>query len=125
MKNLMNNRWIACIVVVIFVFAVQSCKTTQSTAATPEPESEPLISYAADIRPMMITSCTPCHFPENGRKKMLDTHAATKETINDIVRRVELGEDEAGYMPFRSKRPALTAEQVSTLKKWAKQGFPE
>lgn len=72
----------------------------------------------------MLGKCTPCHFPEQGKKKMLDTYAAVKTDVNEILRRVKLHPEEAAFMPFKSKRPALTPEEIKLLDDWLKQGMP-
>ena len=61
-----------------------SCKPTQKTAKAPE-VTETTTSYNEDIAPIMKRSCTPCHFPEEGRKKMLDTYEAASKNVHDII----------------------------------------
>lgn len=111
-------------ILAIVAIGLQYCKPTQKVATSAQSDV-PVISYEADIRPMMVVSCTPCHFPETGKKEMLDTYAATKNYIDDIIARVELSPKEAGYMPFKSKKEAFTPEQIEKLKMWARQGFGE
>jgi uncharacterized lipoprotein YajG len=103
------------------------CKTTQKTAETVPSDIPPedLVSYTEDIRPLMVRSCTPCHFPDKGRKKYLDTYKATRNNIKDIIARCELPVDHPDYMPFKSKKPALTTDEIATMKKWMEQGMPE
>ncbi len=98
---------------------VQACMATKKAAA------EPTVSYQTDLLPIMQVSCNPCHFPEKGNKKMLDTYAATKENIDDIIRRVELSAEDKEFMPFKSKREPLTAAEINLFKTWAAQGMAE
>ena len=81
------------------------------------------VAYENDIAPIFETKCTPCHYPEKGKKKHLNTYAAVKSTIDDIIERVEKKPDEKGYMPFRGKKEALTASEIKTLKDWVDQDF--
>lgn len=81
------------------------------------------VSYARDIAPIMSAKCTPCHFPDEGRKKMLDTYTAVKANIDTILRRIQLEENERGFMPFKSKKPPLTEEEIELFKKWKSQGM--
>ncbi|MCB0427677.1 MAG: hypothetical protein KDD20_04385 [Mangrovimonas sp.] len=85
----------------------------------------PAVSYETDISPMMTRSCAPCHFPEEGKKQPLNTLESVKEHIDDILVRVQLPESNFKYMPFKSKKPALTADEITMLKRWAGQGFPK
>ena len=82
-----------------------------------------VISYEIDIKPMMLKNCTPCHFPELGKKKMLDTYEATKNNIDEILKRVQLPKDSAEFMPFKSKREPWTIEEINRMKDWVKTGM--
>lgn len=56
---------------------------------------------------MMLASCSPCHFPESGKVKPLDTYEATAKNIDDILSRVQLPIDHEGYMPFKKAKSLL------------------
>ena len=83
------------------------------------------VSYARQIQPIMVQKCTPCHFPEQGRKKMLDTYEATRDNVQDILHRVQLPADHIEYMPFKGKKEALTAGEIDLLKQWVAQRMPQ
>ena len=102
-------------------FTLQFCTATKK--AGKDEAVIKSISYESDLKPIMVRSCTPCHFPENGRKKMFDTYEATKANIGDILTRVQLPVDDKLYMPFREKRPALSDEEIAMFKAWMKQGM--
>lgn len=107
---------------------IAGCTFTQcgsSKQASKSDQKEDLVSYAADISPLLERSCTPCHFPENGRKKFLDTYERTKESIEDIIARVELPKEHKEYMPFKMKKQPLSEKEIATLKKWVAQSMPE
>ncbi|PSR11014.1 MAG: hypothetical protein DA408_12770 [Bacteroidetes bacterium] len=110
----------------LLVLSLECCSTAKSAARAKANEpTEPVVSYAQDIRPIMLLSCTPCHFPEQGRKEMLDTYAATREYITDILYRVQLPAEDIDFMPFKSKKPALTAAEIILLKQWVAQDMPQ
>lgn len=73
----------------------------------------------------MIQKCTPCHFPARGRKKMLNTYSATKEYASDILKRVQLSPKDKKFMPFKSKRPALTEKEIKLFNDWIMQNMPQ
>lgn len=83
------------------------------------------VSYEQNIKPIMMQKCTPCHFPKFGKKEMLDTYDATKEHIKDIIVRVQLPEDDVKFMPFKSKKSPLTANEIEIFKNWINQKFPK
>lgn len=103
----------------IFIFStLQFCKSSKKATSK---KNEISVTYTQNIAPLLERSCTPCHFPDKGRKKMLNTFEAVKENIDDILRRVQLPETDKDYMPFKSKKPALTAEEIDLLKTWVNQ----
>lgn len=81
------------------------------------------VSYADHIQPLMENSCTPCHFPEKGKKKLLDSYAAVTENIDEIIYRVSLPTDSTEFMPYKSKKLPLSANEIQILIKWRDQGM--
>lgn len=104
------------------VLLFQQCGTTKSSSTASTDTKE--ISYTADIRPIMLVKCAPCHFPETGRKKLLHTHEATVDNAKDILFRVQLPKEDKQYMPFKGKRESLTKEEIVLFKTWINQGAP-
>jgi uncharacterized membrane protein len=122
MKNTNHHVWkIKLLLVLAAIVLLQYCKPVQKTAGTPQ-QMEVTVTYEKDIKPIMLNHCTPCHFPEKGKKKMLDTYVATKENISEILIRIQLPTEDDKFMPFRSKMPPLSKEQIQLFKDWAKQG---
>lgn len=89
----------------------------------PEHQLDTKVSYADHIVPLMVNSCTPCHFPEKGKKKLLNTYEATAETIDEIIYRVTLPSDSTEFMPYKSKKLPLSANEIQLLIKWRDQGM--
>ena len=98
------------------------CTTTKKAAGDAN-KSAPTISYSKDIAPIMVERCSPCHFP-GGKKKFLDTHAAVSSQIDDILRRVQLPADSAGFMPFKSKKEPLSDSLIQVIALWKAQEMP-
>lgn len=103
---------------------MQQCKSSKSPSTTGS-TTENQVSYEADILPLMERSCTPCHFPESGKKIMLNTLQSTRVNIDDIMVRIQLPADNEKFMPFKSKKPALTQEEIAIFKKWIDQRMPK
>lgn len=114
--------------ILIFAMALVfiHCSTPKKAVGTSaKTSSESMISYAKDVKPIMIKHCTPCHFPETGQKKMLDTYAATRDNIADIVARVQLSQEDIKFMPFKLKKEPLSDSLILILRTWGKTGFAE
>jgi len=112
------------ILMVPLAITLQQCKSGQSSSSK-KMVAENLISYDEEIKPIMETSCTPCHFPEKGKKTMLDTYETTSRNIKEIIARIEMDPAEKGFMPFKSKKPPLTEDQIAKFKTWMQQGMPD
>ena len=63
--------------IAIIVISIK-CNTVKTSKMDAIPK-EKALSFTADILPIMQTSCTPCHFPPDGRKKPLENYANVKE----------------------------------------------
>ncbi|TNE70647.1 hypothetical protein EP331_11435 [bacterium] len=100
----------------VVVFA--ACKSSEKMA---EPMVQ-TVSYERDIKPIMQRSCAPCHFPEKGRKKHLDTYEAVSANISEIIYMVSLPADNEKFMPFEGKKQALSETEIEMFKLWKKEG---
>lgn len=94
------------------------CKSTKAAASTRK------LNYVTDIQPIMSDKCAPCHIPDKGgRIEALNSYAAVKGHIDDIIRRIELNPGDRGYMPF--KKPKLSDSTINIIKQWKADGMPE
>lgn len=82
-----------------------------------------LITYMADVKPIFVVSCTPCHLAGGANPNKWDQYAQAKAKITTILDRVQRTPGSAGFMPKVGS--ALTAEQIATLKKWVADGLLE
>lgn len=106
----------------IIAVSLSACKPTQKTTAA---SGENKISYATEIAPLIQKSCSPCHFPESGKKEPLNTYVTMKEHIGSVINRVELSQSDEKFMPFKMKKAPLTAAEIKVLKDWMAQNMPE
>ena len=115
------------ITTVFFAMIVLMLACTRRTAVTESPPTvdTPYVTYS-DIQPILLRSCEPCHFPEReGKVLPLDTYRSVKNHLAEMIKRVELPVDADGYMPFKSKRQALSPGEIDSLRYWARSGYPE
>ena len=111
-------------VTIIFIVVFLQGSTTAKKDSYQTSDSI-VYSYKKNIAPIMQTSCTPCHFPPDGRKEPLNDYETVKENISDIIKRVKLPKDDIKYMPFKSKKPDLNDSLIAVLVSWEKQKMPE
>lgn len=117
------NR-LALLSVFLMILVLPFCTTSKKAAGNHKKEA-PKISYAVDIAPIMQERCTPCHFPDGGKRKFLDTYAAVSANIDDILYRIELPADSTGFMPFKSKKEPLSDSLIQVIKLWKEQQMPD
>jgi hypothetical protein len=98
----------------------QNCNNSKKIAKTPT-----VLSYNKDIMPIMQASCTPCHFPPEGRKQALNTYADVKANIAEIINRVKLPKSDTKFMPWKNKKPPLSDSLVNILVEWQKQNMSQ
>lgn len=105
----------------LFTFGIAGCAVFQKS--TEEASSSASVTYAQHIEPIMKAKCTPCHYPETGKADMLDTYESVRKHINGIIYRVQLSPGDYDYMPYKEKKPAVTAEEVALMQQWKAEGF--
>ena len=106
---------------VVSVFALQYCHTNKKIAsAMPVKHS---MTYITDVKPLLQTNCTPCHFPPKGFKKPLDTYSAASAAIDDMIARIKLNPTDRGFMPF--KHPKLSESVIHVFEQWKADGLLE
>ena len=94
--------------------------TSTTTTTTPTHVS---LTYVPNIQPTLLANCSPCHFPPRGNKTALDTYAAAKENIGDIISRIRMNPDERGFMPFKHSK--LSDSVINIFVKWQADGLLE
>ena len=102
----------------MMVVFFQFCSSTKKLQTTPPP-----LSYESNVLPVILANCSPCHIPEKGNKEPLNTYAAAKEHIDDILVRIQKNPDEKGFMPF--KHPKLPDSTIQVFVQWKNEGFVE
>jgi hypothetical protein len=107
----------------LLVLSLPFCTTTKKAAGSNT--SVPAYTYTADVAPIIAARCTPCHFPETGKKKFLDTYGAVSSTIDEILHRVQLPQDSIRFMPFKAKKEPLSDSLIMVLQLWKEGGMAQ
>lgn len=118
-----TNKILGFCALLFLAVTIQNCKTASPTSTSSPVVPVSSVSYEKELKPIMVASCTPCHFPEKGKKKMLDTYEATKANIADIIARVQLAPSHEDFMPYLSKKTPLTAAEIKLFQDWAAGGM--
>ena len=97
---------------------LEFCSNTKKIAAVKEPVK---LTYAANVQPIMIANCTPCHFPPKGFKKAYDTYESVTADIDQILSRIQKNPGEEGFMPFKHQK--LADSTIMVFVQWKKDGL--
>ena len=113
------RKLLTIITFVTAAFVFQNCGLSKKAAAA----NAATLSYEKDIAGIMTMSCTPCHFPPDGKKEALNSYEAVSTHINEIIERVKLPQSDIKFMPFKNKKPALGDSLINVLVQWKEQGM--
>lgn len=80
-------------------------------------------TYVANVKPIFVASCTPCHLAGGANPNKWDDYATAKAKINLILDRVKREPGTTGFMPRNGTK--LAADKIATLEKWVADGLLE
>ncbi|QDU97615.1 PSD1 and planctomycete cytochrome C domain-containing protein [Lignipirellula cremea] len=94
---------------------------------------EPAVSFSREVKPILSQNCFACHGPDENKRAAelrLDQREsavssaiwAGKPEASELIARIVTTDPDERMPPARSKKPALTAEQIDILKRWIAQG---
>ena len=112
-------------VLVIFLVVILQGSSRITKTATYQTSDTIILTYKKDIVPIMKTSCTPCHFPPDGRVEPLDTYEAVQNNIAGVLERIKLPKEHRKFMPYESKKPVVSDSLIVVMETWLKQNMPE
>jgi len=111
---------ISVVLLIVATCALQYCSSSKKTAKVEVPK----LTYTANVLPLIVANCSPCHIPsKGGRIKAYDNYAAAKNDIDKIITRVSLNPGDKGFMPF--KHAKLSDSTINVLVQWKKDGLLE
>lgn len=104
----------------VLIAAIISCAHHMSSSIAKAPlKVDAHAMFISDINAIIQAKCTPCHIPEKGGfKASFAGFDSAAKYVNESVTRVQLKQEDPHFMPFRSKRPALTEEEIRMFKAW-------
>ena len=109
--------------VLVFQFCSSSKKSSSTSSSTPATSTPTVakMTFDTNLKPLISEKCSPCH--TTGNKKKLDVYAGSKETVDDIIARIEKNPGEKGFMPF--KHDKLSDSAINVFKQWKADGLLE
>lgn len=106
---------------IVSVFILANCNPAKKATATEIAKT----TYEANLSPVIMSNCSPCHIPsKGGNKKAYDNYTNVKTDIDEMIRRIELKPDEKGFMPFR-KKERLSDSVINVFKTFREDGALE
>jgi PKD-like domain len=81
------------------------------------------VTYNADIKPLLVASCAPCHLAGGTNPNKWDEYTPTKTKIATILDRVKREPGATGFMPRNGTK--LPADKIALLEKWQADGLLE
>ena len=106
------------ILVASIVFLTDSCKEKDTTQ--PVVKNEDSTSYETAIKPIIMTSCAPCHSGQ-GYQTNYAIYDNSKNNIDLIITRVNLDESHSEFMP--KDKTKLSQTDLDLLEKWKNSGL--
>lgn len=102
---------------------LEFCSSSKKAGHSMAKKEPAKLTYTANVQPLVMANCTPCHFPPKGNKKPYDTYASVAGDIDPILERIQKNPGERGFMPF--KHPKLSDSTINVFVQWKKDGLLE
>jgi len=116
----MKKIYVSALVIMMAMFLSYCHTAKKAAAAAPAPP----VTFEANIQPIVMSACSPCHTPsKGGNKEPLDVYANAKKDVDDILHRIQLNPQDRGFMPMR--HPKLDDSTIAVIKKWKDTGLTE
>lgn len=103
----------------VFLF-FKACNSNEKSDVISPPDK---VTYERDIKPILATSCIPCHFPGGVSPYKWDNYEAVKYKIALIIERVNKEPGAKNFMPKDGTK--LSPESIAILRKWVTDGTRE
>ena len=113
-------RKISFILMIVFVSTLQFCSSSKKVA-TVKPATQ--VNYTANIQPLIMAHCTPCHIPPKGFQRAFDTYEAAKSNIQGIITRIKKYPGDPGFMPLKHEK--LSDSIINVFVQWNEGGTLE
>jgi hypothetical protein len=111
----MRKSGILSVLLMLLVF--QYCSTAKKA------QTAPMVTYQANVQPVIQANCAPCHIGPGGKQSALNNYSTAKMAIDDIVSRIQKNPTDRGFMPF--KHPKLPDSTIQVFVRWKNDGLLE
>lgn len=107
-------------VLVVSVGLLQFCSPGKKAQANVVPAKT---TYEANVHPIIMSSCAPCHVAGQGRATVLNNYTAAKTEAEEIIARIGRNPGDKGFMPM--KHPKLPDSTITVFARWKADGLLE
>ncbi len=112
----------------IKLLALMACSAIMFFSACSKDEDPEIVSgtkvtYTKDIKPLLTSSCSPCHVTGGNHPAKWDDYSVTKSKISSIIDRVGRDASASGFMPQGGAK--LSSASIAILNKWVTDGLTE
>ncbi len=111
---------ISFLLMLALVSTLQFCTSSKKASATNDAGK---VSYIANVQPLIMAHCSPCHIPPKGFKKALDTYESAKSNITGIITRIKRNPGDPGFMPMKHEK--LSDSIINVFVQWKETGALE
>jgi hypothetical protein len=101
-------------------FFVKSCNENNNFRVISPPD---IVTYERNIKPLLTTYCTPCHYAGGISPYKWENYEAVKYKISIIIERVNKDQGAKHFMPKDGTK--LSAKSIAMLRKWVADGTLE
>ncbi len=111
--------------VLLLAITFQFCSSPKKVSMAKK--AKPIVhitTYDADVKPLILTKCSPCHVQPNGKKGFLDNYANAKIDASNMIDRIKKNSTERGFMPFK-KTEKLSDSVIHVFEQWMADGLLE
>ena len=101
-------------------FSVKACNENKNPQVISPADK---VTYQRDIKPLLATYCTPCHYAGGISPYKWENYEAVKYKIPIIIERVNKDQGAKHFMPKDGTK--LSAQSIAMLRKWVADGTLE
>jgi hypothetical protein len=119
-KKSKSYMWRVLIVLSLFIF---SCKKETKLSPDDTLESNLVVTWDKNIKPLFSSRCSPCHTAGGDRTNKYDDYNTSKTLITGIIGRIKKEANEPLFMPKNGTK--LNLKEMALINAWIDQGFLE
>jgi hypothetical protein len=110
-------------IIIIFCIFIFSCKKSNKIVPIDLVETNQVVTWDKNIKPLFTSKCSPCHTAGGDRTNKYDDYNTSKTLITGIIGRIKKEANEPLFMPKNGTK--LNVKEMALVNAWIDQGFIE